>query len=97
MTARARCAAPFVLTASLALSCTCQSAGVNCQLSQFLDPNTADCALDDSGRLSVNYLGTDPPANVVSMVDTKELNYEEMDEEQSSRRRERGNVGGWWA
>ncbi|OQR87396.1 hypothetical protein ACHHYP_08896 [Achlya hypogyna] len=39
-------------------------------------------SLDDEGRLGVNYLGTDPPTTtVVAASDTKEINYEEMDEE----------------
>ncbi|OQR94210.1 hypothetical protein THRCLA_08223 [Thraustotheca clavata] len=38
--------------------------------------------LDDQGHLSVNYLGTDPPSStVVAASETKEINYEEMDEE----------------
>ncbi|ETV66245.1 hypothetical protein, variant 1 [Aphanomyces astaci] len=38
-------------------------------------------SLDDDGRLSVNYLGTDPPTTSVMASDAKEVNYEEMDEE----------------
>ena len=60
------------------------SAPVALEVCEFAGTRGLITALDDSGRLSVNYLGTDPPANVVSMVDTKELNYEEMDEEHRS-------------
>ncbi|KDO22045.1 hypothetical protein SPRG_21107 [Saprolegnia parasitica CBS 223.65] len=39
-------------------------------------------SLDEDGRLCVSYLGTDPPTtSVVAASDTKEINYEEMDEE----------------
>lgn len=38
-------------------------------------------SLDSTGVLSVNYMGTDPPSTAVVTPDTKELNYEEMDEE----------------
>ena len=41
-------------------------------------------ALDESGQLSIMYLGTDPPTNSVGGVETKELNYESMDEEHQS-------------
>ncbi len=37
--------------------------------------------LDDTGKLSVLYLGTDPPTNSVSGGDAKDLNYEAMDDE----------------
>ncbi|GMH42672.1 hypothetical protein BSKO_10591 [Bryopsis sp. KO-2023] len=37
--------------------------------------------LDDEGRLSVSYLGTDPPHNVIGVAEGKELDYEEMDME----------------
>jgi Bardet-Biedl syndrome 9 protein len=37
--------------------------------------------LDDTGKLSILYLGTDPPTNSVGGADNKELDYEEMDEE----------------
>jgi len=38
--------------------------------------------LDDAGDLSISYMGTDPPTNVVGAFESnKELNYEEMDEE----------------
>mmetsp|Transcript_22638 Transcript_22638/g.70294 ORF Transcript_22638/g.70294 Transcript_22638/m.70294 type:complete len:843 (+) Transcript_22638:343-2871(+) len=37
--------------------------------------------LSEDGQLSVNYMGTDPPMNVVGGGEGKELNYEEMDEE----------------
>lgn len=38
-------------------------------------------SLDSDGALSVNYMGTDPPSTSVVAADTKEVNYEEMDEE----------------
>jgi len=38
-------------------------------------------SLDEDGRLAVNYLGTDPPTSAVVASDSKEVNYEEMDEE----------------
>lgn len=41
-------------------------------------------ALDETGKLLVMYLGTDPPTNKVSSVEIKELNYESMDEEHQS-------------
>jgi Bardet-Biedl syndrome 9 protein len=37
--------------------------------------------LDETGNLAVNYLGTDPPNNVVTTGDKTDLNYEEMDVE----------------
>ena len=41
-------------------------------------------ALDETGQLSVLYLGTDPPTNSVGGFETKELNYESMDAEHQS-------------
>lgn len=38
-------------------------------------------ALDQEGLLSANYLGTDPISTVVGANDTKEIDYEELDEE----------------
>ncbi|RLN50612.1 hypothetical protein BBJ29_002636 [Phytophthora kernoviae] len=38
-------------------------------------------SLDSDGSLRVNYMGTDPPSSTVVAPDTKEMNYEEMDEE----------------
>ncbi|KAJ0412357.1 hypothetical protein ATCC90586_009547 [Pythium insidiosum] len=38
-------------------------------------------SLDSEGALSVCYMGTDPPSTAVVAPDTKEINYEEMDEE----------------
>ncbi|CEG45305.1 bardet-biedl syndrome parathyroid hormone-responsive b1 [Plasmopara halstedii] len=38
-------------------------------------------SLDADGALRVNYMGTDPPSTAVVAPDTKEINYEEMDEE----------------
>ncbi|KAF1792278.1 PTHB1, N-terminal domain [Phytophthora cactorum] len=38
-------------------------------------------SLDSDGALGVNYMGTDPPSSAVVAPDTKEINYEEMDEE----------------
>jgi Bardet-Biedl syndrome 9 protein len=38
-------------------------------------------SLDADGALSINYMGTDPPSTSVVTPDTKEVNYEEMDEE----------------
>ncbi|TYZ58292.1 hypothetical protein PybrP1_003778 [[Pythium] brassicae (nom. inval.)] len=38
-------------------------------------------SLDADGALSVNYMGTDPPSTSVVAADTKEVNYDEMDEE----------------
>eukprot|EP00998_Keelungia_sp_KM082_P012888 NODE_92_length_2703_cov_43.368401_g88_i0.p1 GENE.NODE_92_length_2703_cov_43.368401_g88_i0~~NODE_92_length_2703_cov_43.368401_g88_i0.p1 ORF type:complete len:885 (+),score=212.26 NODE_92_length_2703_cov_43.368401_g88_i0:82-2655(+) len=37
--------------------------------------------LTQDGNLSVNYLGTDPANNPVQLAESKELDYEEMDEE----------------
>jgi len=37
--------------------------------------------LDDTGGLTLAYMGTDPPLNVVGGFEGKELNYEEMDDE----------------
>ncbi|DAZ95326.1 TPA: hypothetical protein N0F65_002433 [Lagenidium giganteum] len=37
--------------------------------------------LDGDGAVHVNYLGTDPPSSSVVSTDTKDVNYEEMDEE----------------
>jgi Bardet-Biedl syndrome 9 protein len=38
-------------------------------------------ALSDEGKLIVHYLGTDPPSTTVGALESKDLNYEEMDEE----------------
>jgi hypothetical protein len=37
--------------------------------------------LSDTGELRVSYMGTDPPVGAVNPVDSKELNYDDMDEE----------------
>jgi len=37
--------------------------------------------LDDTGRLSVNYLGTDPATNSVPQMEKQDFNYVEMEEE----------------
>jgi len=37
--------------------------------------------ISEQGALSISYLGTEPPVNVVGGHEGKELNYEEMDEE----------------
>lgn len=38
-------------------------------------------SLDSEGCLQLSYLGTDPPSSAVVSPDTKDVNYEEMDEE----------------
>ena len=38
-------------------------------------------SLAEDGELRVSYMGTDPPTSVVHATDSKELNYDEMDEE----------------
>jgi len=38
-------------------------------------------SMEEDGHLNVSYLGTDPPAPNVEVVESKELNYEEMDNE----------------
>ncbi|CAG9461638.1 unnamed protein product [Pedinophyceae sp. YPF-701] len=38
-------------------------------------------ALDDEGSLDLSYLGTDPPLNVVQVVDSKDLDFDAMDRE----------------
>ena len=38
-------------------------------------------AADDRGRLAVLYMGTDPPLNVVQVVESKDLDFEAMDRE----------------
>jgi len=38
-------------------------------------------ALSDEGKLVILYLGTDPPSTTVGALESKDLNYEEMDEE----------------
>lgn len=38
-------------------------------------------SLDDCGTLVVQYMGTDPPNNVVNVVENKDLNYADMDAE----------------
>jgi Bardet-Biedl syndrome 9 protein len=57
------------------------SAPVSLGVCEFAGLKGLITSLDDSGTLSVSYLGTDPPASVVKTDDSKELNYEEMDEE----------------
>ena len=37
--------------------------------------------LSEQGELRVSYMGTDPPVGAVNPVDSKELNYDDMDEE----------------
>lgn len=36
---------------------------------------------EEDGHLNVSYLGTDPPAPNVEVIESKELNYDEMDSE----------------
>lgn len=38
-------------------------------------------SLSEDGEVRVSYMGTDPPTSVVHATDSKELNYDEMDEE----------------
>ena len=57
------------------------SAPVALEVCEFAGLKGLITTLDDSGTLSVNYLGTDPPSSVVKTDDSKELDYEEMDEE----------------
>lgn len=51
------------------------------QVAEFGGIDGMIVSLDSAGLLSVNYMGTDPPSTAVVSPDTKELNYEEMDEE----------------
>lgn len=51
------------------------------QVAEFGGIDGMIVSLDSSGLLSVNYMGTDPPSTAVVSPDTKELSYEEMDEE----------------
>merc|ERR1719399_2467740 len=39
------------------------------------------CTMDDSGKVQVSYLGTDPPMASLVNTEMKELNYDEMEEE----------------
>lgn len=40
--------------------------------------------LDDTGNLSINYLGTDPQVQAVTLLESKELDFSEMDKEYKS-------------
>ncbi|KAK1934563.1 Protein PTHB1 [Phytophthora citrophthora] len=51
------------------------------QVAEFGGIDGMVVSLDSDGALSVNYLGTDPPSSAVVAPDTKDINYEEMDEE----------------
>ncbi|KAL4110143.1 hypothetical protein PRIC1_001836 [Phytophthora ramorum] len=51
------------------------------QVAEFGGIDGMIVSLDSDGALSVNYMGTDPPSSAVVAPDTKEINYEEMDEE----------------
>lgn len=37
--------------------------------------------MDDSGNLSINYLGTDPSAHTIPTMEHKEVNYAELEAE----------------
>lgn len=39
------------------------------------------CSLDDGGVLSVCYQGTDPPTSAVVALDTKEIDYDHINQE----------------
>lgn len=58
------------------------SAPVALEVCEFGGTKGLITALDENGSLTVNYLGTDPPSSVVNVdANSKELDYEEMDEE----------------
>lgn len=39
------------------------------------------CSLDDEGVLSASYQGTDPPTSAVAAADTKEVDYDQINQE----------------
>ena len=70
---------PHTIWSLLAISRSCLT---DCLCLQFAGTKGLITALDESGSLTVNYLGTDPPSSVVNVdANSKELDYEEMDEE----------------
>ncbi len=38
-------------------------------------------SMSEAGEVRVTYMGTDPPTSAVHTTDSKELNYDDMDEE----------------
>lgn len=50
-------------------------------VAQFGTTSGVVCSLDDSGTLSAYYQGTDPPTSAVVAADTKEVDYEEINQE----------------
>jgi len=57
------------------------SAPIAIEVASFCKVDGMIVMLSADGQLSVNYLGTDPATNPVQNLESKELDYEEMDEE----------------
>lgn len=66
---------------TLIWSATPSTVPVALHVADFAHTSGMVVSLDANGALSVNYMGTDPPSTSVVAVDTKDVNYEEMDEE----------------
>eukprot|EP01012_Entosiphon_sulcatum_P026014 TRINITY_DN3140_c0_g1_i1.p1 TRINITY_DN3140_c0_g1~~TRINITY_DN3140_c0_g1_i1.p1 ORF type:complete len:869 (-),score=169.44 TRINITY_DN3140_c0_g1_i1:72-2678(-) len=58
-----------------------QNVAVSLEIGTFAKTEGFIVMLTQDGQLSVNYLGTDPASNPVQILESKELDYEEMDEE----------------
>ena len=71
-------------TSKLEWACGVPSNPVVMSVANFGDLMGLIICLDEFGVLSINYLGTDPPASVATTNDVQDLNYEEMDEEHRS-------------
>mmetsp|Transcript_9744 Transcript_9744/g.17769 ORF Transcript_9744/g.17769 Transcript_9744/m.17769 type:complete len:906 (+) Transcript_9744:236-2953(+) len=62
-------------------SATCPFVPVEIAVGSFGGVRGMIVMLNDEGSISVTYMGTDPISQVTSMAETKELDYESMDEE----------------
>lgn len=54
---------------------------VHVEVAQFGDLPGLIAMMDDQGTIAISYLGTDPPNTKVGANETKELDYDKMDEE----------------
>ncbi|KAF1331690.1 Pthb1 protein, partial [Globisporangium splendens] len=66
---------------TLICSACASTVPVAARVAEFGHTDGMIVSLDADGALSINYMGTDPPSTSVVTPDTKEVNYEEMDEE----------------
>lgn len=66
---------------ALQWSAKCTEPPIATRVGSFAGQRGHIAALSEDGSLSLNYLGTDPPLSAVANFESKELNYEELDEE----------------